>query len=281
MADPVSIAASIGGLISLADIVFIHVFRYARSAVNAKQEVKLLADEIKALAGVLQSLHLLANGLEAEGQLFDPTVRAHHLGLLSSTLNRLQERVGKTHDENGSKAKHMLQQLIWPFSTSDTKKLLEDLIQHKTTISLALSADSLRMLQICLTKQEEQGQTLSSIENTVKRMEINTQIRLNDRRKEVLDFFMKVSPQPNLEISVKLREPMTGLWLTGSPSFTTWMETPGSKLWLSGISEAGKTVLAGAVIQNAIERSDFYSEVGVAFFFVITKTRLSGMLRTF
>lgn len=269
MADPLSIAGSIAGLISLTDTAFRLVFKYARSVANAEQEVKLLADELQALAGVLQSLRLLASGLEAEGHLFDPTIRAHHLGSLSDILNRLQERAKKAHDkfENGSKTQKRLQQLKWPFSTGDTKGLLENLVRHKTTISLALSADSLRKLQVCLTKQEEQRQTLSSIENIVRKIEINTQITLNDHKKRVLDFFMKVSPQPNLEISVKLREPMTGLWLTGSPSFTTWMETPGSKLWLSGIPGAGKTVLAGAVIQDAIERSDSHSEVGIAFFF--------------
>lgn len=267
MADALSVAGSIAGLISLADTVFRLVFKYARSAINAKQEVKLLADEIQALAGVLQSLRLLA--AEAEDHLFDPKIRPHHLGLLSSTLNRLQQRVEKAYEkfENGPKIQQRLQQLKWPFSTGETKDLLEDLVRHKITISLALSADSLRKLQICLTKQEEQRKTLSTIENTVKRIEIHTQITLNDRKKVVLDFFMKVSPQPNLEISVKLREPMTGLWLTGSPSFTTWMETPGSKLWLSGIPGAGKTVLAGAVIQDAIARSDSHPEVGVAFFF--------------
>lgn len=269
MADPLSIAASIAGLISLADTVFRLVFKYARSAINAKQEVKLLADEIQALAGVLQNLRLLASGLEAEGHSFDPTIQVHHLGLLGSTLNRLHQRAEKAHEkfEHGSKTQQRLQQLKWPFSTDDTKELLKDLVRHKTTISLALSADSLRKLQVCLTKQEEQRQTLSSIENTVKRIEIHTQIVLNDNKKKVLDFFMKISPQPNLEISVKLRELMTGLWLTGSPSFTTWMETAGSKLWLSGIPGAGKTVLAGAVIQDAIERCDSNPEVGVAFFF--------------
>ena len=269
MADPLSIAGSIGGLISLADTVFRLVFKYVRSAVNAKQEVKLLADEIQALAGVLQSLRLLAGGLEAEGHSFDPTIRAHHLGLLNSTLNRLQQRAEKAHEKfkSGSKTQQRLQQLKWPFSAGDTKELLEDLVRHKTTISLALSADSLRKLQVCLTNQEEQRQILSSIENTVKKIEINTQITMNELKQKVLSFFMKVSPQPNLEISVKLREPMTGLWLTDSPTYTTWMKTPGSKLWLSGIPGAGKTILAGAVIQDAIARSNFHSKVGVAFFF--------------
>ncbi|KAF2811526.1 ankyrin [Mytilinidion resinicola] len=269
MADPLSVAGSIAGLISVADTVFRLVFKYARSAINAKEEVKTLADEIQALAGVLQSLRLLASGLEAEGTSFDPTIRAHHLGSLSSTLGRLQQRVEKAHTkfEKDSKAKKILQQVKWPFSTGETKELLEDLIRHKTTISLALSVDSMQKLQLCLGKQEVLSQSLSSMANAVKRIEIYTQITMSDSKKAVLDFFMKASPQPNLETSVKLRQPMTGLWLTGSPSFTTWLETPGSKLWLSGIPGAGKTVLAGAVIQDALTRSYSQPEVGVAFFF--------------
>ena len=213
MADPVSIAASIGGLASLAGAVLKLVFQYAKSAVNAKQEVKLLVDEINALAGILKSLYLLASGLEAEGQLFDSTIQVYHLGLLNNTLNRLQDGAGKVHEKfkNDSKTQQRFQQLKWPFSADETTKLLKNLVQHKIIIFFALSADSLRKLQICLAKQEEQKQTLSSVKNTVKRIEINTQIRLNERRKKVLDFFMKVSPQPNLEISLKLRESMTGL----------------------------------------------------------------------
>ncbi|PGH32755.1 hypothetical protein GX50_04470 [[Emmonsia] crescens] len=249
--------------------VFRLVFKYSRSAVNSKEDVKNLANEIQALAGVLQSLCLLANGLEAEGHIFDPTIRVHHLGMLSSTLSRVQQRVEKVHVkfEKGSKTQQRLQHLKWPFSAGETKELWEDIAKHKSTIALALSADSLRMLQICLAKQDEIDQTLSSIANTVKMIEIQTQIAMSDAKKAVLDFVMKVIPQSSLETGVKLRHPLTGLWISGSPRFTTWLETPGSNLWLSGIPGAGKTVLAGAAIQDAITRSYSNPEVGVAFFF--------------
>lgn len=176
MTDPLSIAGTIGGLISLADTAFRLVFKYTRSAIGAKQEVEQLAREVQALAGVLQSLRLLASGLEAEEGPFDPTIQAHHLGLLSSTLDRLQKRVEKADEtfKTGSKSKQRREQLKWPFSTGENKELLEDLVRHKTTISLALSADSIRKLQVCLTKQKEHGQILCSIEDRVKKIEIMT-----------------------------------------------------------------------------------------------------------
>lgn len=178
MADPLSVASSAAGLISLADTVFRLIFKYARSAANAKEEVKNAADEIQALTGVLQSLRVLVSGLEAEGQTFDPALRAHHLGTLSSILGRIQQRVGKAQKkfENSSKTQQRLQQLKWPLSAGETKELLEGLHRHKSTISLALSANSPRNLQLGLTKQDEMAQTLSSIESTMKRTEIHAQI---------------------------------------------------------------------------------------------------------
>lgn len=115
MTDPLSIADSIADLISMADTVFRLVFKYARSALNVKKDVKILADEIQALAGVLQSLGLLASVLKAERHLFDLTIRAHHFGSLSSILNRLRQRMKKAHKkfEDDSKTQHRLQPLKW------------------------------------------------------------------------------------------------------------------------------------------------------------------------
>jgi hypothetical protein len=66
MTESLSVADSIAGLIFLTDILFRLVFKYARSAANVKKNVKFLADEIQTIAEVLQSLRLLASGLEAE-----------------------------------------------------------------------------------------------------------------------------------------------------------------------------------------------------------------------
>ncbi|PCD28387.1 hypothetical protein FGRA07_03526 [Fusarium graminearum] len=90
---------------------------------------------------------------------------------------------------------------------------------------------------------------------------------LNAQKQQVLNYFMKADPQDNLATSIKLRHSMTGLWLTESTDFVRWIETPGSKLWLTGIPGAGKTVLAGSVIQEALSRSYANHSIAVAFFF--------------
>jgi hypothetical protein len=64
---------------------------------------------------------------------------------------------------------------------------------------------------------------------------------------------------------LKLRHPLTGLWLTEAEPFRHWLHTRNSKLWLSGIPGAGKTVLAASVIEETINESNVNK--AVAYFY--------------
>lgn len=268
MTDPLSMSASIAGLISIADLVFKAVFKYARGVKDAKNDINSLADEINGLSTVLRSLQALALELEADGDSFDPALRNHYLSHCWKTIEKIEKRVGKASKASSrSKVGGIIQQLKWPFTASETKELLAELSRHKETINIALSADSMRKLQLCLSKVDGLGKQASSIEAIVKKIEINTQIAVDGEKQRVLDYFMKISPQGNLRKCIRDRHPMTGLWLTESPTFNDWLETPGSRIWLSGIPGAGKTVLAGSIIQEALTRSHEAGRVGVGFFF--------------
>ncbi|KAM6539852.1 hypothetical protein FALCPG4_001605 [Fusarium falciforme] len=266
MGEPLSMAASIAGLMSLADAVFRYVFKYARGAVNAKKEIESLSTEINGLSAVLRSLHALANELEAEAS-FEPTLRMQHLTHCKQTLETLRNRVKKAADDFDNKAKWegITRRLKWPFSASETKDLLSDISRCKETLTLATTADTMRKLQICLTNQADLDRKLDkkldNITHILERDEVDVRKRL------VLDFFMKpeANPKANLSQSIKLRHPTTGSWLTSSHAFRAWLDSPGSRLWLNGIPGGGKTVLAGAVVQEALSiRSP---ETSVAFFF--------------
>ncbi|RYP73885.1 hypothetical protein DL771_003327 [Monosporascus sp. 5C6A] len=118
-----------------------------------------------------------------------------------------------------------------------------------------------------LTNQSDLKAELSIVRESAKNLQALTRIELDVKRQQILDFFLRINPQPNLDTSIRLRHPGTGEWLTESPGFREWLETAGSKMWLSGIPGAGKTVLAGAIIQQALDRGADLSKVGVAFFF--------------
>lgn len=268
MADPLSLAASIAGLISLADVIFRTTYKFVRAAKDAKDEIQSLLDEINNLSSVLRRLEALASDLEDEGQSFDPTLRNHYLNHCYKTFNKIESRVKKASESfKKSKLDGIVRQLKWPFSSSETKELLTELSRHKETISVALLADSMRKIQLSLSKSNEIDRKITALGEIARRIEINTMIAIDDRKQRILNHFMKANPQLALQTSIRLRHPMTGLWLTESPKFIRWLETPASKLWLTGIPGAGKTVLAGSVVQEALTRTYTSRKIGAAFFF--------------
>ncbi|KAJ4263529.1 hypothetical protein NW762_006348 [Fusarium torreyae] len=272
MADPLSLAASIAGIISLTDTVFRYAFRYSRTALGAKEEVQQLSEEINSFAGVLRSLHALACHFEAEGQEFKSALRVEHLSQCERTFEKIERKVKKAADKfNSSRLQGLAQQMKWPYSVSETKELLADISRYKDTISLAASADNMKQLQLLLSKQAENHEkTEKTLMKTLEKVEISTQILLDNQKKLVLDFFMKPegNPQRNLDQSIKWRQPTTGTWLLESDELKQWFTEPGSRLWLKGIPGGGKTILAGAVIQEALTRSSTSnSSLGVAFYF--------------
>lgn len=272
--DPLSLSASIAGLVSLADVVFRAVFKYARAVKDAENYVQTLSDGIIELITMLKSLEALALAFEYDGDEFDPLLSARHLDQLRQVLRKIEMKVKKPLESfKQSKLDGVMRRLKWPFSISETKELLDDLTRHKATITMALSADSMRGVQLLLSKNAELGKEVSDMSKIITKIEINTQITVEEKQQRTLSYFMKISPQPNLEMSLKLKHPMTGLWLTNSPGFTEWLERPGSRLWLSGIPGAGKTVLAGSVIQEALTRSYTTKDVGVGFFFCDYKNK--------
>ncbi|KXH52550.1 hypothetical protein CSIM01_09131 [Colletotrichum simmondsii] len=182
MADPLSIAASIAGLLSLADIVFLRLSKYIKSVKNAEKEISDLCKEVNLVGGTVNMLSRLANSLEVEDKFPIQGFRMHHVDGCAAILSEIINK---------------------------TKK------------------DALR--------------------------------------EKILDFFLEYNPQSNYEMSVKLRHPRTGMWLERHSSFQQWLSTSGSRLWLSGIPGAGKTVLAGSIISHALARSS--DTVAVGFFF--------------
>ncbi|KAF4951699.1 hypothetical protein FSARC_12850 [Fusarium sarcochroum] len=276
MADPLSIAASIAGIISLTDTVFRYVFKYSRNASGAKEDVHRLTEEINAFSTVLRSLQALAIELETEKQPYEPTLRVQHLGDCQRMFERIRKRVKKAADEfdNPSKWQGLTRQLKWPFSSSETKDLLSDISRYKDTISLATSADTMRQLQTSLSQQvKHQEKAEKLLQDTHKKVEITTAISLDTKKQGILDFFMQpdLNPQPNLKQSISLRQATTGNWLLDSEELKDWFDKPGSHLWLNGIPGGGKTVLAGAIIQEALSRN--LPDCGRAFFFCDYKNK--------
>ena len=130
-----------------------------------------------------------------------------------------------------------------------------------------------KMLEI-LSKQNELQSNLNGIKETIdKRLEAEIRVQMDARQTDAIKFFSKVNPRLHFRTSLQLRQPMTGLWLVDGEHFLAWKSTPNSKLWLTGIPGAGKTVLCGAAIESILQ--DSKESIAVAYFFCDYKNQES------
>ena len=266
MADPLSVTASISGLLTLGDIVFRRTYKYVKAVKKAPKEISVLSAEIGALYGVLSNLHLVSCQLEHEQA--DSTARMHHIHSCYQTLERVKSILDRDDTSllRDEKIDTLKKRLRWPFKALEVKELIAEIERHKTTLGLALNVDCMSGLLQALSKHDEVRNTVDGMRIELReRHEAATRIQINKQRQEILNSFAKVDPRSSHEMSRKLRSPGTGLWLTESQEFRQWLETDNARLWFYGIPGAGKTVLASTVIEEALRISG--PTAAVAFFY--------------
>jgi hypothetical protein len=196
MADPLSIAASIAGIVTLVDVVFCRLVKYSKSASNAAGEAKAWAAEINSLGGTLSSLARLARALEDES--FDETLRMHHIDGCSRVLSELNNILKKAEKdlESQNRLTALQRKVKWPLSADRIKELMSELSRHKASIKMALSADSMNGILRCLALgssiQASTSEILTEIKDTKR---ITARIEQDGERRRVLDFFLQVNPQ--------------------------------------------------------------------------------------
>ncbi|KAM0084401.1 hypothetical protein ACKRZS_003393 [Fusarium odoratissimum] len=154
--------------------------------------------------------------------------------------------------------------------------MIQDVQRYNQIIHTALAADSLAMFEHCLSRQDEIKNGLDKINLTAERiLGIQVKISLDAKRNQVLRNFGRVNPRGEYETNRKLRQGLTGIWLTQGPDFDFWYSTPGSRLWCSGIPGAGKSVLAVAKIEECLQRNAQDTRKAVAYFFCTYKNESS------
>ncbi|KAI0599190.1 ankyrin [Biscogniauxia sp. FL1348] len=255
MADPLSIAAGVAGLATFASNIFSCLKKYGKSVKNAPKEIEALATEINLLAGALYSLSSLIGTFQNEM----PHIRdkLHHVDACKDILSSIHKRL------TDFDAKNPTQRLKWPFDSKAMRTLLDNLTRQKQSIHTALSATSAELLLQSLSRQEKLiTETRAEFGEVYK---IISRVQANSRSQEIMTTFLKCNPQTSYERSLTTRHPKTGLWLTRLPTFQSWLSKPGEKLWFSGIPGAGKTVLAGTIIEASLSRCN--EKVAATFFF--------------
>ena len=265
MADPLSVSASIAGLITITDAVFRRTFKYVKAVKGAPDEVSSLTLVLGSLSGILHNLELVA--AQFEGEPFDTAIQVNHVHSCLQTVEKVEKILDKYSSLSaGSQKMEKMKRLKWPFSVSEAKTLCVEIEQHKTTLSLALNVDGMTAFLQTLSRQKDLQNGIDDIKSEVQRKRaVETRIAVSTERRKVLDWIQPYDPHQNHEINLNLRHPGTGLWLIESDEFKSWLSCSRTRLWYYGIPGAGKTVLASSVIQEALERSS--PNTAVAFFY--------------
>jgi hypothetical protein len=263
--DPLSVAGSISGLISLSDTIFRKLYHYVKDVKSAEKEVKTLKNEVAALSGVLHNLQLIAQDLETS-ELQNNSIRLDHIDACLNTLYKLKDNIEKAGIFDKGKIRSTVHKLSWPFKAVDTKKFVDDIRGHRDHLNFALSVDTMAALLQCLSKQDQLLSGVAGLETRLRdKQNIDTKIVVNAERQKILDNFLSVNPEDSFRTNTRIRHTTTGFWLTKNDEFTTWMQGSNLHLWLSGIPGAGKTILSSLIIQQCLNQAT--DDRAVAFFY--------------
>jgi len=283
--DPLSIAGSIAGLVSLTLSVgagldsIISTYRGSNSdAVKLSLELACLCQCIKIIE---KSMPGLAN------RKFPDTPEFHSFRLCIETLSEIHLLVPGAKDrktrvaQNGQPATDnkndstsgvsSWEKWKWIRNKPKVQDLMERVTNHKTTMILYLAGEQLKLL-------EDRLQTfgLAMLEENQKVLKSLDVWKHDTVLKDMSHYFSPANthPQIRLETAVKLRHLDTGLWFIDTPSYKKWSTgtSPKRNSWVWGMAGAGKTVLASLAITAELQRASGNQDRGVAYFFCDYKT---------
>jgi hypothetical protein len=140
MADPLSISASVAGLLSLVIQVADGTYQYVSSARSASTTISSLLRELRALKTVLVRLDDLTHSSYTEASGDAPIISPLDIEVCREDLQEIYRKLNNKLDGKGStKALH---RFAWPFLEDKTLQMVAKLHRYVEIFHLALSADS-------------------------------------------------------------------------------------------------------------------------------------------
>ena len=275
MLDPLSVAASVAGLISLG-------IQVSQSLVDFYNSYKDLDSDVEGTMKRLESLLDIFCYLDKT--ISNRKFQADERDLIKNieaSIKACDELVQELQDEckkfsktssNGVKATIRIagRRATYPFRKSTLQKIDEDIDEIRANLSSAL-----RVLQL---KDNKRTQTdvaeIKTLLDLVKTNQISSNLRS----------WLK-APDATVDHNAAClkKHPGTGLWLIEDSHFTTWLTEGSSILWLNGFAGSGKSVLCSTVIQFVLRHRRSDPRIGIAFFYFTfndeSKRDESAMLR--
>ncbi|KAK6354831.1 hypothetical protein TWF696_003963 [Orbilia brochopaga] len=270
--DPLSVAASIGGLIALVDLIAKSSYSYVGKVKDAPEEWKQIQQGILALRLVLSVLESQVQKFHSTGTNDSKPSAIAALGLTATTPNQTTSNTTTSRPVLIDATKTLLekisnditkwerspraQRLMWPFNSGRAQEYLASLENCKSSFNLAVDVDNYSAVRECFqnTIRIEDGVRDIIAEQAKLRLEKQAEIKEQENYR-LLNWLSPLKPKNKLNSSQKLHEPGTGQWLLDSDSFQDFWERKEPILWLCGKVGTGKTILSSTIIKDMTHRS--------------------------
>lgn len=260
MADQLSIASAIAGLLSLGIKVTQSLINFYSVYQDQDANLAKLMLEFEDLRGVLLSLPTAVQ----DGRLRANAEVLHQEGFEKITqrwqtlTEELHVECQQIHTDSTTDSKDPIQvagrPVAYPFRESTLEKL-EDLVGEIRELLLS----ALDVLQVKNDYQiEVQPSNFKSFLERTNMSQVSSVIRT---------WLMAPDASINHNAKYGKHHPQTGLWFTSGNHFGKWLVQRNSFLWLNGFAGCGKSVLCSTAIQHTFLKRKDRDRVGFSFFY--------------
>jgi ankyrin repeat domain-containing protein 50 len=227
--DPLSLAASIAGLLALTESVLTSCYHFVGKVNSAAADVDRIIREAGGLKVILLDLKSL---VDEGGSSKLPSVNSlcKEDGALTACFKSLEELVSKLAPSGAGGPMSLRRKLMWPFESKKVDEILANIQKQKPTLLLALMSENL--------------DTTRTIQDSLE------ESKLLEKREKILNWLSRADPTTKHTASRQLHQPGSNHWILELSAFEAWKRTPGHTFWLHGIPGAGKTIICSTIIDH-------------------------------
>ncbi|KAF6787616.1 hypothetical protein CSOJ01_15186 [Colletotrichum sojae] len=276
MSDPLSTAGSVVGVISLGLQVTQMLLRYYTDVKDQPSDTHKTLQKVNKLKTLLNLMQAELKPTPSDQILTDKVIDC--MEVCRECLRELEEAAEKFSETSTTSkrsfraaARVLRRRLAYPFKRGTLIKLDEEIDDAIECLNLALST----------LQQSKKG----GIENDVEDIkEVLAKIEACVVSAAIRDWLAAPNVAVNFNDACSKKHPNTGTWFVKGEAFKSWLEKPGSFLWLRGFAGCGKTVLSSTAVQYTQRHLRKSPDFGLCFFYFKfddnTKQDASHLLRS-
>jgi hypothetical protein len=216
MADPLSIAAGVAGLLAFAGATLTTGYSILASLTGSKSDIHRLLAELSQLTGVLVAIEAQEKAAKdgatgTQDILFSDAIK--------SSVRDCRQAVKKVAGvlDKLDKSRRAVQAVKWVLVEPEVRKLIEEIEHYRKGFVLSLRVDTRKKTDLILNKQVEISAQLFNLKEEHDRFQSTAQDeRALHKRQALFKWLVPISEEKHAKFS-KLRLHQTGQWLLTHP----------------------------------------------------------------